>query len=207
MQITKDKVVTFDYAVRREDGSTCESSDDQGPSVYLHGYGQLIPGLEAAMEGREAGDAFSVTVPPDQGYGMHDESLMLTVAVDDIEGAEQLEIGMEIRLSEVDEEDAYGGDEGEDVDWDDQIFQVVSIEDGQVTIDGNHPLAGDTLSIDVVVREIRDATADEVAHRHPHLDGECYHEEGVGDIEDDDWGDDGGDSWASGAINDFGDDD
>jgi FKBP-type peptidyl-prolyl cis-trans isomerase SlyD len=156
MTITKSSVVLFDYTLTDDDKEIIDSSKDGGPLAYLHGEGQIVKGLEKVMEGKKAGDSFSVTVSPEEAYGMPDPAKIAVVSADQIEGGEDLEEGMQLEAS---------NDEGE------QIVVVSKIEGDKVTLDGNHPLAGMTLHFDITVREVRAATAEEIAHGHVHGPG------------------------------------
>jgi len=156
MTITKNSVVLFDYTLTDDEKEVIDSSKDGGPLAYLHGEGQIVKGLEKAMEGKKEGDSFTVTVPPEEAYGMPDPEKIAVVSADQIERGEDLEEGMQLEAS---------NDEGE------QIVVVSKIEGDKVTLDGNHPLAGMTLHFDITVREVRAATAEEIAHGHVHGPG------------------------------------
>jgi FKBP-type peptidyl-prolyl cis-trans isomerase SlyD len=160
MTITKNSVVLFDYTLTDDEKEVIDSSKDGGPLAYLHGEGQIVKGLEKVMEGKKAGDTFSVTVSPEEAYGLPDPEKIAVVTADQIEGGEDLEEGMQLEAS---------NDEGE------QIVVVSKIEGDKVTLDGNHPLAGMTLHFDITVREVREATAEEIAHGHVHGPGGHHH--------------------------------
>jgi len=153
MQIAKDKVVTIDYTLTDGQGTVLDSSQDGEPLSYIQGAGSIIPGLEAALEGKSIGEALQVTIAPDQAYGERDESLMQTVSRGSFEGADQVEVGMRFRVQS---------------DSELQVITVVGVEEDTVTIDGNHPLAGVTLNFDVTIRGVRDATGEELSHGHVH---------------------------------------
>ncbi len=153
MQIAKDKVVTIDYTLTDGQGTLLDSSQDGEPLSYIQGAGSIIPGLEAALEGKSTSEALQVTIAPDQAYGERDESLMQAVSRDLFEGAEQLEAGIRFRVQS---------------DFGMQIITVVEVEGDTITIDGNHPLAGVTLNFDVTIRDVRDATSEELSHGHVH---------------------------------------
>ena len=159
MQVEARKVVTIDYTLTDEEGEILDSSEDDGPLLYLHGFGNIVPGLEAALEGKAAGDQLSVTLPPDQGYGDRDEALVQTVPRQQFPKGE-IEVGMRFQA--------------ELPDGAARVLTVVAVTQNDVTVDGNHPLAGQTLSFDVTVRGIRDATEEEVEHGHAH-DGHHHH--------------------------------
>ena len=160
MTITTNSVVLFDYTLTDDDKDIIDSSKDGGPLAYLHGEGQIVKGLEKAMEGRKVGDSFSVTVAPEEGYGLPDPAKVAVVTANQIEGGEELEEGMQLEAS---------NEHGE------QIVVVTKIEGDQVTLDGNHPLAGMTLHFDITIREVRSATAEEIAHGHVHGPGGHHH--------------------------------
>ena len=153
MQVAANTVVAFDYVLTAPDGKVIDSNEGAGPLAYIHGQGQIIPGLEAALEGRTTGDAFQVTVPPEKAYGVRDSALVQVVSRDMFESVNELEVGMRFRASLEDGE---------------HVFTIVGLDDKQVTIDGNHPLAGTTLRFDVKVVEVRAATAEELDHGHVH---------------------------------------
>jgi FKBP-type peptidyl-prolyl cis-trans isomerase SlyD len=160
MQIANQRVVTIDYTLTDEKGEVLDSSKGQEPLTYLHGGGNIIPGLESALEGKAAGDALKVTVPAAEGYGERDEELVQDVPREQFPG-EQIEVGMRFHAQSSDGS---------------QVVTVVAVDDRKVTVDGNHPLAGMNLAFDVKVLEVRDATADEIAHGHIHgEDGEHHH--------------------------------
>jgi FKBP-type peptidyl-prolyl cis-trans isomerase SlyD len=153
MQITKNKVVTIDYTLTDTEGAVIDTSKGAEPLSYIQGTGSIVPGLEAALEGRSAGDELKVSIPPDSGYGHRDESLMLAIPRTAFEGIAQIEPGMQFV--------ANSGSSR-------QMFTIVAVEDDQVQVDGNHPLAGMTLNFDVTIREVRDATGEELDHGHAH---------------------------------------
>lgn len=154
MKIAARKVVTLHYTLKDEKGTLIETSAGGDPLAYIHGAGNLIPGLESAIEGKQAGDKASVVVKPEDGYGERDESLVEEVEKADFDDAEELTLGKEFQ---------YDDEDG-------NVYQVriVKIGDTKITVDGNHPLAGRTLAFDVEVLEVRDATKDELSHGHVH---------------------------------------
>lgn len=153
MQISTGKVVFIDYTLTDDDQEIIDSSRGGEPLGYLHGVGQLVPGLEAALEGRTAGESFQVVVSPEDGYGQPDPALVAVIPADQIEGVDEIEEGMQLHTETEDGE---------------QTVIVTKIEGNEVTIDANHPLAGLTLHFDVTVREVRDATPEELDHGHAH---------------------------------------
>ena len=160
MTITKGSVVLFDYTLTDDERDIIDSSKEGGPIAYLHGEGQIVKGLEKVMEGKKTGDSFSVTVSPEEAYGLPDAAKIAVVSADHIEGGDELEEGMQLEAS---------NEQGE------QIVVVSKIEGDKVTLDGNHPLAGMTLHFDITIREVRAATAEEIAHGHVHGPGGHHH--------------------------------
>ncbi len=155
MKVEEHAVVSIHYVLTNDDKEVLDSSEGQDPLAYLHGTGHLIPGLEAQLLGKAAGDKLDVTVQPVDGYGEINEELRQTVPSQVFEGIESVEPGMQFETAN---EDGSGG----------QIVTVVSVENDEVTIDGNHPLAGITLHFSVDIVEVREATAEELEHGHVH---------------------------------------
>ena len=160
MNIEKNRVVTLHYTLRDEQGNVIESSTGRTPLSYLHGKGNIIPGLEQALAGKAAGDKLDVTVAPEQGYGVRDERLVQVVPRSRFGGGEGLAAGMQARVS---------GPQGR------RMVTVVKVERDFVTVDGNHPLAGRTLRFAVEVEDVRKATHEEVSHGHVHGPGGHHH--------------------------------
>lgn len=160
MHITTGKVVTIDYTLTDDLQRVIDTSVGGEPLTYLHGVGQLIAGLEKELEGKTSGAAFQTVVAPAEGYGLRDDAKMAVIPQDRIEGGNELEVGSQLSATK---------------DGMEQVVTVVKIEEGQVTIDGNHPLAGVTLHFDVTVRDVREATPDEIEHGHVHHHGHEHH--------------------------------
>lgn len=158
--IAKDKVVTFDYRLTDSKGTLIDSSEEGGPLVYLHGHGNLIPGLETQLEGLEAGTEFNVQVEPDQGYGLRDESLVAQVPRAQFGDATEVAAGM-----------AFGAETE-----DGPVTVVVTAVEGDIVhVDANHPLAGVSLNFEGTILEIREPTEEEIAHGHVHGPGGHEH--------------------------------
>jgi FKBP-type peptidyl-prolyl cis-trans isomerase SlyD len=157
MIIAANKVVKMHYSVTDNDNNSIDNSFDGEPLIFIVGTGYLIPGLEDALQGKQAGDTLSVTVEPENGYGERHDELMQAVPKSMFEDME-IEIGMQFRATT---------DDG------DQSVMIIDIQDDEVIVDGNNPLAGITLKFDVEILEVRDATADELAHGHVHGEGGC----------------------------------
>ncbi len=153
MQIAKHKVVSIDYTLTDDDDQIIDTSKGSEPLTYIHGTGNLIPGLEKALVGKSPGDAFEVTVSPEEGYGLHDETLLEVLPRSKFNADQEIQVGMQFY--------AEGSAEV-------QVITVVGIEDDQITIDGNHPLAGRTLNFAIKVVEVREATPEEIVHGHVH---------------------------------------
>lgn len=153
MQIGKNRVVTLNYTLRDERGTVIDTSTGRAPLAYLHGKGNIIPGLEEALDGKGAGDKLDVTVAPDRAYGLRDERLVQIVPRARFGEVEGLQPGMQVRAN---------GPQGP------RLVTVVRIDPDFVTVDGNHPLAGRTLHFSVEVAEVRKATHEEVSHGHVH---------------------------------------
>ena len=160
MQIEDQKVVTLHYTLTDNDGKVIDKSDD-GSFAYLHGARNIIPGLENALSGRAAGDELTVTVPPEEAYGLRNESMMQQVPKTMFEDGSQIDIGSQFHAQ---------GPNGEML-----VVTVMEVQDEHVVIDGNHPLAGVDLNFDVKVVDVRDASAEEIEHGHVHGPGGHHH--------------------------------
>lgn len=160
MQIAAKKAVSIDYTLRNEAGEVIDSSAGATPLVYLHGANKIIAGLEAALEGKQAGEHIEVTIAPTDAYGEYSPELIAKLDRSMFQGVDELAVGMQFHASAPD-----GGM---------QIVTIRELEGSDVVVDGNHPLAGQTLNFDVTVVAVRDATDDELAHGHVH-DENCDH--------------------------------
>lgn len=158
MQVAKDKVVVLHYSVHSQE-TLLDSSLDGEPLQIIQGHDHLIPGLEAALEGKSKGDTFSADIEADQAYGPRHENLMQAVPMEMFEGMD-VQPGMSFRATT---------DNGE------QSVIVLDVTDDEVIVDGNHPLAGMDLQFDVEILEVRDATEAELEHGHVHGPGGCGH--------------------------------
>ena len=147
-------VVSMHYTLTDNEGTTLDTSDGAEPLAYLHGAGNIIPGLEKALVGKVVGDSMKVTVEPAEGYGEIVPELMQTVPREMFQGVDDIDPGMSF------EAEGEGG----------QVQRVVvkEVTETEVIVDANHPLAGMILNFDVNIVEIRDATEEEVAHGHAH---------------------------------------
>ncbi|TVQ38639.1 MAG: peptidylprolyl isomerase [Spirochaetaceae bacterium] len=154
MNVREKTVVSIDYTLKDDSGTVLDSSENREPLSFLYGSGSIIPGLEKALHGRTAGDALSVTVEPDEGYGEYNEDLVFAVGKDRFQDPSIIEVGSQVQAQTAD-----GAV---------QVLTIKGIGDDDVTLDANHPLAGQTLHFDVAVADVREATAEEVDHGHAH---------------------------------------
>lgn len=153
MQIAQNSVVAFHYTLTNDSGEVLDSSEGREPLTYLHGGGNIIPGLEKELEGRSAGDKLNVNVSPEDGYGEVQEQLMQEVPRDAFQGVESVEPGMQFQAQ------TEGGP---------LMVTVKKVDGDTVVVDGNHPLAGQQLTFDVEIAEVREASAEEIEHGHVH---------------------------------------
>ena len=157
MQIAKDSVVSIEYRLHLGDGKIIDESEPGDPLVYLHGYEEIVPGLEKALEGKKAGESLKVVVEPKDGYGEYDP--------DDVEEVPREDFPPDMEL------EAGGIVSATDEDGDDVEFLVKEVRPKTVVIDFNDPMAGKTLHFEVTVREVRAATKEELEHGHAHSPG------------------------------------
>ena len=160
MQISKNKVVTIDYTLKDDAGSILDTSQGGEPLSYIQGVGNLIPGLERALEGKQPGDDVNVRVEAPDAYGERDDGLTQVVHRDQFAGVDSLEVGMQFHA-----QTSRGPG----------VVTVTDIQGDDITVDGNHPLAGQPLNFEVSVVEVRDATESELSHGHVHGPGEHNH--------------------------------
>lgn len=153
MQIAADKVVQIHYTLTNDEGEVLDSSEGQEPLAYLHGFGNIIPGLENALAGRVVGDKFQVTIPPEEAYGLRDDDLVQAAPRSAFQGVPEVLPGMQ-----------FHAESPEGI----QLVTVIDVDGDNVILDGNHPMAGITLNFDVEVTDIREATAEELDHGHVH---------------------------------------
>lgn len=160
MKISNDSVVSIHYTLTNDAGEVLDSSQGREPLAYLQGHGNIIPGLENALLDKEAGDKLKVTVKPDQGYGERNDAMVQDVAISNFQDPAEVKEGIRIRV-----ETNQGV----------SIAVVTKVEGDMVTLDMNHPLAGETLHFDVEITEVRAASQDELAHGHVHGPGGHHH--------------------------------
>lgn len=167
--------VVLDYTLRDDEGEVLDASDAEGghPIEYVHGYGMLVPGLEAALIGLRAGDEREIVVPAEAGYGEYDDELVLELDRAEFPDPTAVQVGDEFVA--------------ESPDGDEVAMEVLEVKDDVIVVDANHPLAGVTLHYDVKVKSVREATQDEIekaaaeleeAMAEEHVHGpECNHDE------------------------------
>lgn len=162
MKATKDVVVSIAYQVKNEDGILVDESTKITPLEYLHGHDNLIVGLENALEGHKVGSTFEVTVSPEDAYGEYLDEMVQRVPANVFQGVDEITVGMRFLA---------------DTDQGHIPVEVTEVDGDEVVVDGNHMLAGQTLTFNVEVIDLRAATEEELAHGHIHrADGGCDHD-------------------------------
>lgn len=147
MKIEKDKMVQIHYTLKDDDGNQLDTSVGNEPLEYLHGNGNLIPGLEIQLEGKEPGQKFTAVIEPKDAYGEYDEKMIVEVPRNQFDSELPIQEGM-----------AFQADTPEGP----MIVRVIKVTEETVTVDGNHELAGKTLHFDVEVVNVREATEDDL---------------------------------------------
>ena len=160
MEIAANRVVIIHYTLKDDSGAVLDSSAGGEPLAYIQGHGNIVPGLEKGLEGKQDGDTLSVAVSPAEGYGVRDENLVQRVAKRALRGSGDIRKGMQFQART---------DDGM------RLFTVTAIAGDMVTLDGNHPLADQTLHFDVEVLSVREATSEELQHGHVHGVGGHHH--------------------------------
>jgi FKBP-type peptidyl-prolyl cis-trans isomerase SlyD len=161
LKINNDHVVTIHYTLTNNQGEVLDSSVGSEPLTYLQGAGNIIPGLEDALLGKIMGDAFKVSIQPEDAYGVHHPQLVQVLPRAAFGGVDQLEVGMEFTAQGADGEVRRVG--------------IAAINGDDITIDGNHPLAGEVLHFAVTIESVRAASQEELAHGHVHGPGGHHH--------------------------------
>ena len=160
MQIAQDSVVSIHYTLTSDAGEVLDSSSGGEPLAYLQGHGNLIPGLERELEGKKAGDKLKVRIAPGDAYGEHDEQLIQDVPRAAFQGVTDIQVGMQFQA-----QSNHGP----------RTVTITKVSGDTITVDGNHPLAGQHLNFDVEVTEVRKATQEELSHGHVHGPGGHHH--------------------------------
>lgn len=160
MKVAEDHAVYFNYKLTNDQGEVLDSSEGSDPLAYLHGHGNIIPGLEEAMVDKEQGAEFDVEIPPAKAYGEQNDELIQKVPKNLFQDAPNLEPGMQFQA-----QTPQGP----------HVFTVKEVDDNEVTIDGNHMLAGETLHFHIEITEVREASDEEKEHGHIHGAGGHQH--------------------------------
>lgn len=160
MQAADNTVVLIHYTLTGDSGEVIDTSEGREPLAYLQGSGNIIPGLEKALSGKRAGDKLKVSIEPADAYGIREDELVQVVPRSAFGGAADLEVGMQFQAQ------TPAGV---------RVVTIVEVEGDDITLDGNHPLAGERLHFDVVVAEVRAATEEELTHGHVHGPGGHHH--------------------------------
>jgi FKBP-type peptidyl-prolyl cis-trans isomerase SlyD len=160
VEIAADRVVAIHYTLKDDAGTVIDSSAGGEPLAYIQGHGNIVVGLEKALEGKREGDKVVVAVTPEEGYGKHDAQLIQRVPKRAMQGAGDIKKGMQFQAR---------SDDGV------RVFTVTAVVGDMVTLDGNHPLADKTLNFDVNVVTVREASAEELEHGHVHGAGGHHH--------------------------------
>lgn len=162
MKIENNKVVTFHYSLNSIDGEVFETSSHGEPMAYLHGHGNIMPALEAELAGKEEGEQLKVTLSPEQAYGERRENSQQRIPIKHLVGVnkKKLRKGMAVKVNT---------DQGT------RDVTIVKVGKFNVDVDSNHPLAGLTLTFDINIQTVRDATDEEIAHKHAHGPGGHHH--------------------------------
>jgi FKBP-type peptidyl-prolyl cis-trans isomerase SlyD len=160
VEITADRVVLIHYTLKDDKGTVLDSSAGGEPLAYIQGHGNLVPGLEKALEGKQDGNTLQVSIAPADGYGVRNEALIQRVPKRALQGAGEIKKGQQFQAQT---------DEGM------RLFTVKAVVGDMVTLDGNHPLADQTLNFDVEIVSVREASSEELEHGHVHGAGGHHH--------------------------------
>ena len=160
MQIEDKRVVTLAYILKDNDDNIIDQSDD-GSFCYLHGASNIIPGLESALAGKLSGDELSVSIPPEEAYGVREDEKIQNVSREMFPPEQEIEPGMQFHA--------------QSPDGNTLVVTIAKVEEESVVVDGNHPLAGVHLNFDVRIMDVREATSEELDHGHVHGPGGHQH--------------------------------
>lgn len=161
MKIAENAVVSIEYTLKDDKGTVLDASEKGEPLVYMHGGGQIIPGLEQALEGKAAGESLTVRVAPADGYGEREPEAVFEVPRAKLPAGVELKVGLEL---------ANKTREGHVM-----RFRVAEVHADHIVADANHPLAGEHLNFQVTIARVRAATKEELAHGHAHGEGGHHH--------------------------------
>lgn len=160
MQVADNLAVSIHYTLTNDEGEVIDTSEGDEALAYLHGYGNIISGLESVLTGKSVGDKFKVRIDAEDAYGEIEDDRVQIVSIEMFEGVDELEVGMQFHA---------------DVSSGPGVITIINIDGDDITIDGNHPLAGVPLTFDVEVVDIRPATDEEISHGHIHGAGGHHH--------------------------------
>ncbi len=160
MTISHNSAVFFHYTLTDKDGNVLDKSPEGQPLGYLHGHGNIIPGLEKQMLGKSVGEQFKAVIEPAEAYGEYQQAAVQSVPREHFQGVDNIEVGMQFQTQM-----------GEQV----GLVTVTDVADDNITVDANHPLAGKQLTFDVEIADIREATKEEIDHGHIHGKGGAHH--------------------------------
>ena len=158
--VERKKIVTIEYTLKDEHGNVLE---EKNTLTYLHGFKNIVKGLEEALEGKKVGDTLSVAVPPEKGYGLRDENMVFTLPKENVLS----KMGDDEELNEVQKDVKVGMEFETAIDDVPYILTVIKVDKDGVTVDANHPLAGKALFFDVKVTDIKEALSDELVQGFP----------------------------------------
>lgn len=159
--IAKNQVVSFHYTLKDKEGKQIDSSVGGDPMLYLHGHGNIVPGLEAEMESKKVGDKLKVHVPPEKGYGQYDSERRFCIERSHLPADVELQPGMVLELH---------AEDGEHL-----MAAIVAVDKKLIEVDANHPMAGVDLHFEVEIMAIRSASPEEIEHGHVHGPGGHHH--------------------------------
>ena len=161
MKVSKDKVVLMHYTLKNDTGDVIDSSEGGDPLPFLQGHGNIIPGLEKALEGSKVGDKLDVSIKPKDAYGDRLQDAIQEIPSSALKDVDEVKVGMQLQ--------------SQDQDGNTFLVTVTKIEDNKITVDANHPLAGQTLHFSVSIESVRKAETEELSHGHVHVDGHHHH--------------------------------
>lgn len=159
MQIAKNTVVSVHYTLTNDEGEVLDTSRGDTALTYLHGAGNIIKGLEKALTGKTAGDTLTITIEPEDAYGEYSEDYVQVLPREAFQDLDEVAPGMQFHA---------------DIGFGPQIITILQIDGDGIVVDGNHQLAGETLTFEVEITEVRPASAEELSHGHVHGPG-CHH--------------------------------
>ena len=161
MEIKEGMVVCMHYTLKNDAGEILDTTEGQDPILILQGFGNIVGGVETAIEGRSAGDKLELDLEPEEGYGTRDEALRQEVDRSDFEDVDDIQVGMLFQAETNDDDDVP--------------IRIVAIDGDTITVDGNHELADQRLHFSISIESVREAEPEELAHGHVHGSGAHQH--------------------------------